>query len=70
MRKHLQVEPNVVRFLVIAQPAYKTTREPRVSSRVQKASHQTQQPAHEEPKEHPTVVSNEELEKKLEEILQ
>lgn len=70
MRKHMQVEPSVVRFLVIAQPAYKTTREPRASVRAQKTMHQTQPTVHEEPKEHATVVSNEELEKKLEEILQ
>ncbi len=70
MRKHLEVSPQCLRFLLIAHPIVPVVRLPRMHETAHTPhSHQTA-PAAQEDQHKGEVVSNEELEKKLEEILQ
>ncbi len=71
MRKRLEVSPQCLRFLLIAHPIAPVVRLPRLHDATHAPHlHQTAVGASQEEQHKGEVVSNEELEKKLEEILQ
>ncbi len=71
MRKRLEVSPQCLRFLLIAHPIAPVVRLPRMHDATHAPHpHQTAAPVAQEDQHKGEVVSNEELEKKLEEILQ
>ena len=70
MRKHLEVSPQCLRFLLIAHPISPVVHVPRMHEAAHTPHSYQNAPATPEDQHKGEVVSNEELEKKLEEILQ
>jgi ribosomal protein S6 len=70
MRKHLEVSPQCLRFLLIAHPIVPVVHVPRAHDAAREPRPHQVVPTTQDEQHKGEVVSNEELEKKLEEILQ